>query len=68
MKKKETELTYTKAFAELQTIMQNLENGEVSIDDLQLQLAKAEELLWFCRSQLRESKAKLESFDQNAQS
>lgn len=45
-------ISYTKAFEELQQIVEELENEEVEVDDLVCRLQRAEKLLQICRSRL----------------
>lgn len=48
------QLTYESAFTELQQIVQELQGEMVGIDDLALKIARAQELIRFCRERLRE--------------
>ena len=48
--KKET--TYTKAFDELQQIVEEMENSQISVDDLDVKIKRASELLKICRDKL----------------
>lgn len=45
-------ISYTKAFEELQQIVEELENEEVEVDNLVSRLQRAEKLLQICRSRL----------------
>ncbi|MCY2686814.1 exodeoxyribonuclease VII small subunit [Salinimicrobium sp. TH3] len=47
-----TKLTYTEAFAELQQIVLEMENAEISIDELDARVKRASFLLKFCREKL----------------
>ncbi len=49
--------TYETAYAELQTIIAEVESGVLSLDELTEKLRKAIELLAFCRARLRETQA-----------
>ncbi len=46
-------ITYDKAFTELNKILNDLQNDEVSIDLLAKKSARANELLKFCKDKLR---------------
>ena len=46
-------LTYERALSELQTIVRDLEESRVSIDDLDQQVERARELYDFCKTRLR---------------
>lgn len=48
--KKET--TYTKAFEELQQIVEEMESSQISVDDLDVKIKRASELLKICRDKL----------------
>ncbi len=52
-------LTYEKALAELQTIVNALENGETSIDELATKVERAAELIQFCQEKLRQTDEKI---------
>ena len=43
------EMKYEAAFAELQSIVQRMENDELDIDQLTTQLKRAQELIKLCR-------------------
>ncbi len=47
-----TEKKYSEAIAEIETIITNIEQGTVSIDDLTAQIKTATELLQLCKSKL----------------
>ncbi|HHH54216.1 MAG TPA: exodeoxyribonuclease VII small subunit [Bacteroidetes bacterium] len=47
-------LTYKKAFTELQKIVDSLENGELEIDELSKKIKRASELVKFCKEKLRD--------------
>ena len=49
------ELTYETAYAELQQIIQDLQGELVGIDDLAVRIARAQELIRFCRERLRQT-------------
>lgn len=46
-------ITYEQALAELQTIVNALENGEIGIDALAERLERAATLIRFCQEKLR---------------
>jgi len=46
------EANYAKAFEELQIIVQELEDGDISIDDLSKKIKRAAELIKICRQKL----------------
>lgn len=53
------ELSYEEALAELQTILQDLQKEQVSIDTLSAKSERAEVLLSYCQEKLRDLNAKL---------
>jgi exodeoxyribonuclease VII small subunit len=61
MKKQEPTLTYTVAYNELQAIVRDLQSDAVSIDDLPVKIARAMELVQFCREHLRQTEEKVKS-------
>jgi len=46
------EVTYTQAFDELQLIVTQMENSEISIDQLDTKIKRASELLKICKDKL----------------
>ncbi len=46
------EKTYTEAFDELQTIVRDIEDGEISVDELSVKVKRASELIQFCKKTL----------------
>jgi exodeoxyribonuclease VII small subunit len=50
-----SELNYTKAFEELQTIVAEMENGKISVDDLAVKVKRASELIKICKNKLSET-------------
>lgn len=46
------DLTYTEAFDELQQIVADIEDGEISVDELSVKVKRASELIQFCQSKL----------------
>ena len=61
MKKQEAKLTYESAYAELQLIMQEVQQETVSIDDLAAKIARASELIRYCRERLRMTEEEVRS-------
>lgn len=55
-----SEVSYTKAFKELQKIVDELESEEVEIDALVSRLQRAGELLRICKSRLSATEAETE--------
>jgi exodeoxyribonuclease VII small subunit len=49
------EITYTAAFEELKTIVQEIESGDISVDDLSLKVKRATELIKICKSKLTQT-------------
>lgn len=47
-----TEIKYTEAFDELQQIVSDLEDGEISVDDLSIKIKRASELIKICKQKL----------------
>jgi exodeoxyribonuclease VII small subunit len=46
------QITYTKAFDELQQIVEEMENSQINVDDLDVKIKRASELLKICRDKL----------------
>ncbi len=49
------EINYTEAFEELQTIVANMEEGDISVDELAVQVKRASELIRICKRKLSET-------------
>ncbi len=47
------EITYTKAYAELQEIISRMENGQMSVDELSENIKKATTLIGICKQKLK---------------
>lgn len=45
-------INYTDAFEELQTIVSEIEDGEISVDELSAKVKRATELIKICKSKL----------------
>ncbi len=46
------EITYTEAFEQLQEIVNQMENADISVDDLSDNIKKASKLIKICRDKL----------------
>ncbi len=46
------EITYTAAFEELQLIVQEIEEGGISVDELSIKVKRAAQLIKICKSKL----------------
>jgi exodeoxyribonuclease VII small subunit len=51
-KNMEKELNYTLAFEELQNIVADIEEGEISVDELSIKVKRAAELIKICKHKL----------------
>lgn len=47
-----SKLKYTEAFEELQQIVLDIEDGEISVDELSLKVKRAAELIKICKQKL----------------
>lgn len=47
-----SETNYTEAFEELQTIVEDIEDGEISVDELSKKVKRASELIKICKEKL----------------
>lgn len=45
-------MTYTEAFDELQHIVSDMEDGEITVDDLAVKVKRAAELIKICKQKL----------------
>ena len=54
------ELTYNQALTELEAILKSFDSGEADIDTLSAQVARATELITFCRERLQKEEKELE--------
>jgi exodeoxyribonuclease VII small subunit len=66
MKKKEEILRYESAQQELQQIVRDLQSEAVPIDELGEKIARANELIQFCRERLRVTEAEVAKLSGNA--
>lgn len=48
----EKEINYTEAFNELQQIVGDIEEGEISVDELSIKVKRAAELIKICKNKL----------------
>jgi exodeoxyribonuclease VII small subunit len=46
------EITYTVAFDELQQIVRDMEDGEITVDELAIKVKRAAELIKVCKNKL----------------
>jgi exodeoxyribonuclease VII small subunit len=53
-------ITYEQALTELQRIVEALENGNISIDELAAQTERATELIRFCQEKLRQTEDRIQ--------
>jgi exodeoxyribonuclease VII small subunit len=53
------ELTYSKAYAELEKIVSQIENEEIEIDKLADYVKRASELMSFCKEKLKKSEKEI---------
>jgi len=45
-------MTYTEAFEELQQIVREMEDGEITVDELSVKVKRATELIKICKKKL----------------
>ena len=55
-------ITYEQAVEELRNLLESLQSGNTSIDDLQKQAKRAAELIDFCKKKLRMTEEELKAF------
>ena len=55
------ELTYEQAMARLETLTQQMERGEIGIDEMAKKLQEAQRLMQFCKERLYESEKNCKS-------
>jgi exodeoxyribonuclease VII small subunit len=56
---------YDEAFNALQQILEQLESGKISLDEMPEQIERAQQLLQKCRTALRSSQASVDAFEQS---
>jgi exodeoxyribonuclease VII small subunit len=59
MAKKKHEMSYESAIRELEAMLVELEQPQTELDNLQAKLARATELLHYCRAKLRDVSAEI---------
>ena len=57
------ELTYEKAYIELQKIVEEIESENVSLDNLSAKIKRAAELLNFCQTKLKSTEEEFIKFN-----
>ncbi len=57
---KDTNLTYTEAVAAIEEILQQIETGEMDIDELAEKVKQASELLKFCKGKLFQTEKEID--------
>ena len=50
-------MNYTKAYEELQQLVQHMESGQINVDELALKVKRAAELIKICKVKLHETEA-----------
>lgn len=65
-KKAKSELGYAEALAELEQILEGLEDEDVDVDDLAEQVKRASELIELCRERIGAAKLRIEEVVSNA--
>lgn len=55
-----TELTYKQAIEELEQIVNEIQNGELDLDELLKKVDRAATLILFCKEKLKNSETKFE--------
>ena len=61
MDNKEKKPTYTEAIAELENLVSQMENSEISIDELSEKVKRASLLIKLCREKLSSTEKEIES-------
>lgn len=54
-------IPYETAIKELQTILAELQEGTISVDDLTTKVKRAQELISFCKNQLRDTEKAIQA-------
>jgi len=54
-------MNYTQAIEELETIVQEIENAQISVDELSQKVKRASELIRFCRKTLHATETEVEN-------
>ncbi len=55
------ELSYDKAYEELQEIVGEMEDGEIGVDDLSIKVKRAAELIKICKKKLQSTEEDVKS-------
>lgn len=55
----EERLTYETAYAELETIMHDLQENQIGVDELTVKVKRAAQLITFCNEMLRATEAEV---------
>lgn len=53
-------LTYSEAFTELESILEQIESNDLDVDNLASQVKRAAELIKLCKSRLRDTESEIE--------
>jgi len=53
MAKNDEKMTYEQAYEELQTIVEQIEEGDIGVDDLAAKVKRASVLISFCKKKLK---------------
>ncbi|MFZ1703443.1 MAG: exodeoxyribonuclease VII small subunit [Saprospiraceae bacterium] len=61
-KSKNEDLTYDTALIALQKILDEIQNGQVGLEEMATNLTKARELAHFCKTRLRDIELDVEKF------
>ncbi|MBR3078369.1 MAG: exodeoxyribonuclease VII small subunit [Prevotella sp.] len=64
---KEETLKYEEALAQLETIVKKMEANEFDIDELAVQLKKAQRLIKFCKDKLTKTEAEIQKIQDGQQ-
>jgi exodeoxyribonuclease VII small subunit len=59
MAKKQKELSYNEALEEIKQVISRLESGQISIDDMVVEIEKGAALIQSCKAKLRDVDAKI---------
>ena len=59
---KETQLSYQEALTELQSIVIEIENEEIGIDELAMKTKRASFLIQFCQQKLRSTESEINEY------
>jgi len=52
-------ITYTEAFTELESILEQIEGDDLDVDNLASQVKRAAELIKFCKGRLRDTEEEI---------